>query len=360
MIETVLGPVEPERLGITSTNEHVLTDSRHLAREEPGRELLTGPPDLATLGDLRWNWMSMPDNLTLDDPDTAVDELAAAAGEGLRTIVEATSWGMGPRHADLPDIARRSGVTIVAAYGSYIEKTLPDWWRAMSEDDIERTFRAALTDAVPGTDYRAGLLGLLGTSAEITAAEGRTLRAAGRVAAETGCAVSIRLDAAARLGPTVARILTDAGMPADKILFCNIDKVLDRSYVAEIVDTGAVVEVAFGSEHYFGSGWRDHTDAERADFLLSILEDRPDARVTASCSAWTKGQLSRYGGMGYGHVLRRIVPLLERLGVPRDRLDDMLVARPAALLDRPEGVLDRPEGVADRPENPTDRTETPA
>ncbi|MFW1410912.1 hypothetical protein ACEWAY_23565, partial [Vibrio parahaemolyticus] len=75
--------------------------------------------------------------------------------------------------------------------------------------------------------FRAGLLGLLGTSAEITAAEGRALRAAGRAAAAAGASVSIRLDAAARRGPEVAGILTATGLAPERILFCNIDKVLD-------------------------------------------------------------------------------------------------------------------------------------
>ena len=49
---------------------------------------------------------------------------------------------------------------------------------------------------------------------------------------------------------------------------------------------------------------------------------------------WTKGQLARHGGMGYGHVVRRVVPVLERAGVPASRLERMLVTEPAELLDR--------------------------
>ena len=145
-----------------------------------------------------------------------------------------------------------------------------------------------------------------------------------------------RLDAAARRGPEVAGILTAAGLAPERILFCNIDKVLDLAYVADVVDTGAVVEFAFGSDHSFGGGIRDHTDRERLDFLGSLVDARPDAAITLSCSVWTKGQLTRYGGMGYGHVLARIAPLLAGVGVDDARLTDMLIARPVALLDRME------------------------
>ena len=247
---------------------------------------------------------------------------------------------MGPAHQvrpeALPQISAVSGVNIVAAYGSYIDKTLPRWWSELTEARMQNLFETALTQAIPGAAYRAGLLGLLGTSAEITPSEGRALRAAARAAAASGAAVTIRLDAAARRGPEVAGILTDEGLPADRILFCNIDKVLDPAYVREVVDTGAVVEFAFGSEHSFADRARDATDVDRIDFLLDLLADRPAAAVTLSCSVWTKGQLTRHGGMGYGHVVGRVAPALRRLGVTAERLEEMLIARPAALLDRTE------------------------
>ncbi|MBZ5739355.1 hypothetical protein [Nocardioides mangrovi] len=335
MIETVLGPIPAARLGRVSTNEHVLADSTVLLRptREGGR--LEGPVRPEILGDLRWSWLSLADNLTLDSTDDAADELRLAVDAGLGTVVEATSHGMGPRHADLPAVSRRSGMTIVAAYGSYIDKTLPAWWRKRSEAALEDEFRAALETAIPGTDFRAGLLGLLGTSAEITPAELRTLHAAGRAAAATGSSVSIRLDAAARRGPEVADILTATGLAPERILFCNIDKVRELAYVTEIVDRGAVVEFAFGSENHFGDDARDANDDDRIRFLLDLLAARPDCPITLSCSVWTKGQLTRHGGMGYAHVLRRVVPALARAGVAAERLDDMLVGRPARLLDRP-------------------------
>lgn len=334
MIETVLGPIPPTTLGAVSTNEHVLTDSRHLLRPTREGEHLVGPIRPEILGDLRWSWMSLADNLTLDAVDDAVDELRAAGEAGVRTIVEATSFGMGPHHSALPEISRRSGVQIVSAYGSYIDKTLPAAWRELSEPQMQAAYTTALTVAVPGTTFRAGLLGLLGTSATITTAEHKALAAAARAAAAAGAAVSIRLDGMARRGPEVAELLMNEGLAASRILFCNMDKVLDATYVRDIAQTGAVVEFAFGSEHNFADGAREATDVERLAFLVSFLETLPTAAVTLSCSVWTKGQLTRHGGMGYGHVVRRIVPALERAGVSAAQIDDMLIHAPARLLDR--------------------------
>jgi hypothetical protein len=54
--------------------------------------------------------------------------------------------------------------------------------------------------------------------------------------------------------------------------------------------------------------------------------------------------LCRYGGYGYGHVLRTIVPWLRREGVSEEALLKMLVANPRRILtiDWDEDMLARP------------------
>lgn len=42
--------------------------------------------------------------------------------------------------------------------------------------------------------------------------------------------------------------------------------------------------------------------------------------------------LQRYGGFGYGHILRSIIPMLERRGVTRSTIDTLLIANPARVL----------------------------
>jgi phosphotriesterase-related protein len=335
MIQTVLGPIRPEELGVTSMNEHLVADSAKFLR--PAREPVPTEPRMAiqNLGFVRWNYLGLRDNLVLDEPEVTIAELRHAVGLGQTAVVEVTSFGMDPDHAALPVISRASGMRVAVAYGTYIAKSLPDWVHAATEDELEERFHTALEVAVPGTDYRAAMLGLLGTSAEIAPVERRALRAAARAAARTGAAVSIRLDASARLGPTVLRILTDEGLRPDRAVFSNVDKVMDIEYVAEMGDAGATLEVAFGEESYFGDGAKDATDAERIHFLLALLERDPCFSIVLACSVWTKGQLGTYGGMGYGHLVGRIVPLLERQGVSAERLHDMLVTRPRLLLDRP-------------------------
>jgi phosphotriesterase-related protein len=334
MIETVLGPIPADTLGATSMHEHLLADSTALHR--PAREPL--PPDarvtMKNLGFVRWNLLALKDNLLLDDPSLAVAELLVAGALGQRAVVDLTSWGLGPRYAELPAISRATGMHIAAGYGAYLGRTHPDWLGELDNAGLENHFRAALTERIPGCEFRAALLGIMGTNAPIDPAEERVLRAAARAAGPLGACVSVRLDPADRLGPKVLEILESEGLPPGQVIFGNVDEFMDLKYLADLAAAGATLEWCFGNEAYYHDRYKDATDAERLDVLCAVLIERPAWSVVLGCSVWTKSQLRAYGGMGYGHLMGRIVPALLSRGVPERWITELLVDRPAALLDR--------------------------
>jgi phosphotriesterase-related protein len=334
VIETVLGPVDAGALGAVSMHEHVLADCTALRRD--GLEPIPADPRVCVenLGFIRWNALALPDNLRLDDVEVAVAELALAVAAGQATVVDSTSWGLGPRHRDLPAISRASGAMIVSGYGGYLERTLPSWLLTMTEAELEAHLLSALTDRIPGTDFRAGMLGILGTTAELTEFEVRLLRASARAAHQAGCAVGIRLDPAARRGLDVLDICDRAGLPATSIVFGNVDEFLDEPYLADLAGAGAVLEMCFGDESRHHAGFGNVSDGQRIDFLSGFVTRHPAARWVLGCSVWTKAQLRRYGGMGYEHLMRRVVPALEARGVTDRQLAAMLRTTPVELLDR--------------------------
>ena len=77
------------------------------------------------LGYLRWNALSVPDNLVLDDPEDTIDELRGVQAAGGGAVVDLTLQGMGRRLAELPRISRESGVTICVGCGWYVEEVHP-------------------------------------------------------------------------------------------------------------------------------------------------------------------------------------------------------------------------------------------
>jgi phosphotriesterase-related protein len=77
---------------------------------------------------------------------------------------------------------------------------------------------------------------------------------------------------------------------------------------------------------------REPSDGERLDALLRLLALGFERHLLLSHDVCTKMQLRRYGGMGYDHILRTIVPRLRRRGVDSATLHRLLVENPARLL----------------------------
>ncbi|MFD5316631.1 hypothetical protein [Streptomyces sp. NPDC127098] len=341
MIETVLGAIPAERLGVTSMHDHVLSDASALRRDgaPPGPSADRVVPE--TLGYLRWNMLALADNLRLDEPGVAVAELARAVALGQHSLVEATSWGLGPDHAGLPDLAQRSGMTIVCGYGAYIRATLPGWIAELDEYRLEEHLAGALLDRVPGTGYRAGILGIMGTTADLPEPERAMLRAAARAAVRAGAAVTVRLDPEATRGLEVLSLCADEGLPAERVVLTNADEYMDAAYWADLAAAGAVLEMCFGTEAGHVGRVRNPSDTERLDFFARFCAEHPSSRHVLGGSLWTKAQLQAHGGHGYGYLIARIAPALRERGVPAERIARMLVDEPRRLLDREPGATCR-------------------
>ncbi len=336
MIETVLGPVPAERLGRVSMHDHLLTDSRMLfaraSTEPPDGESVT----IENLGWLRWNLLGIADNLALDDAALAAEELRRAGELGQGTLVDLTSWGLGPRPAELPAIARAAGVNVVAGCGVYLDRPHPEWIARQSIDQLTATFLGALEDELEaGCGFRAGIIGILGTGEPLSASEERVLLAAAAAAGQSGAAIVLRIDATARRGPELLERIAAAGCPAERVIFGNVDEYIDLGYHRELAAAGATLEWCFGNEARLRPGLREPSDGERIAALTELLDEGGMAeRCVLGCSVWTKTQLRAFGGCGYEHLLRNVVPALQEGGVSAATVETMLVSNPARLLDR--------------------------
>src|ERR1700727_1630706 len=193
-IQTVLGPIEPDQLGPTNMHEHLLIDGR--AWLDPPREdyPVERKVTLENLGFVRWNLLSLEDNLIMDDPELALEEVLPVKESGGSGIVDLTVIGLGRRPRDLQDSARRSGLHIMCGCGFYIHGSLPDWVEQRSVDDLTDLMVEELTNGIDDTGVIPALIGEIGTSDPVTDREWRVVTAAGRAGGRTGAAVNIHLD----------------------------------------------------------------------------------------------------------------------------------------------------------------------
>jgi phosphotriesterase-related protein len=343
VIETVLGPIPAAAAGRVSMHDHLLADARMLAAPgaATGEDGLPGPEAkvaIDNLGFLHWNLLALEDNLVLEDPVLAADELRRAADLGQGTMVDLTSWGLGPSPAELPAIARAAGMNVVAGCGVYLDRPHPEWIARQSREELVDTFIRALDEELEeGCGFRAGIIGILGTGEPVTDSETRVLLAAAEAAGRTGAAVVVRTDAQAKRGLELLDAMAAAGCPAEQVIFGNVDEYIDLAYHRELAAAGATLEWCFGNEAGLRPGLREPSDGERIAALIALLaQDGMAERCVLGGSVWTKTQLLAFGGCGYEHLLRNVVPALQAGGVSDAAVEAMLVSNPARLLDRSE------------------------
>lgn len=336
-VHTVLGPIAASDLGQTSMHEHLLSDLRIWAKEptEPRPEGVPMGPELMAY--LRWNFLSVPENIVLDDPVVAAEELAHVVTAGGSAVVELTLDGMGRRLAELPEISRRSGVHVIVGAGFYVEDTMPDDIRTADVDTLTAMLISQLTDGIGDTGIRPALLGEIGTSWPVTDAEWRSLRASARAGVETGAAVYTHQSFRGKGGTDVLEVLVDEGMPVDRVIIGHLDEYWDKAYHRDIAQAGAVLAYdTFGSDFYYGStAMRNPTDAERLDMVEWLLSEGYGSQLVIAQDVWAQANLRRNGGRGYDHLFARIGPAIAAVAGDPAAAEQILVHTPRRLLERP-------------------------
>src|SRR5262249_1571134 len=122
-IQTVLGPMMPDAIGITLPHEHLLIDFKVMFAEPAGASDKRGawePVSLANLGWVRQNFNANLDNLRLLDEQVARDEILLFKRAGGCTVVDPTPKTIGRDPLALARIARATGLNVVMGAGYYV------------------------------------------------------------------------------------------------------------------------------------------------------------------------------------------------------------------------------------------------
>ena len=214
-VMTVLGPIEPDTLGITLTHEHLLTDLRVWCEEPDGEEqkkFVHAPVELSTIGAIRREPFGNLDNCLLDDQGLAIDELRQFKTAGGGSVVDCTNNGLGRTPLALREIAQGADVNIVMGSGYYIGRSHPYDMVDRSVDMIADEIEHDLMEGVEDTGVRSGLIGELGTSFKVRENEQKVLRAGARAHRRTGAPISVHLYPGRKMGLKSSTFLKAKGL----------------------------------------------------------------------------------------------------------------------------------------------------
>lgn len=338
MVRTVLGPVAPEDLGITSSHEHLWMDGTPLLAVHGYARGDVGPWDPHVAAEARWNPGVHPDNYRFTDADAVVEELGPFVAAGGRSLVELTPPGLGRDAGRIRDVARRAGVHVVLGTGQYLEPAHERWVATASPDELVERLVADATDGLDGTDVRPGIYGEIGTGDPVSPAEIRVVRAVAGASRATGLSISVHLHPWGHEGPVVLETLMAAGADPTRVVLGHLTTAIDRpDQLRSMADRGATLGFdLFGFDHsLLGPGRWPPSDRDVALVIAGLVADGYGDRIVLGQDIGVRTRLRRWGGWGYAHLLEHIVPLLRDGGVSDAAIDAMLVHTPARLLAVP-------------------------
>jgi phosphotriesterase-related protein len=333
-VMTVLGPIPADALGITLIHEHVLLDAASKWQAPccaSDKHFAYRPVEIDMIGELRMNPLGNLDNCRLFDPEVAAAELMLFRDLGGRTVVDPTNVGIGRDPQALQRISRRTGLNIVMGCGFYLEPSHPEHIRDLGIDDLTDL----IAYDVGGLDRRppvlAGIIGEIGVSPVFSKAEEKSLRAAARAAARTRVPLSIHLPGWRRYAHRVLDIVAEEGADLRHTVLCHMNPSLDDwEYQTSLAQRGAFLEYdQIGMDFFFADELaQSPADEENAKALKRLIDAGFLDRLLISQDVFLKMMLTRYGGFGYGYILKHFVPRLLRHGVTPEQVDVLLVANP--------------------------------
>ena len=310
-VNTVLGPIAPEELGIVAIHEHI-------GYGMPGSEL-----------DTRW-WKTPEVRY-----EETVPKLRKFHEYGGGTFVDVTGICNGRDIDYYKSLSAKTGVHIVACTGFVGGDTALPFFERADVDYLTRQFVHEITVGIGDTGSRAGVIKVgVSRGGKMTDLDKRIYRAAARAALDTGVPILTHLAIDAE---NAIAIFTEEGLPLHRVLFghaddgVNAEKTRD-TWIAQ--QGGRVGFDTFGYETELEDPpfWA-RPRRQRLDHFLRFLGaghlDQALAGVDANCSplGWpgVKGHTVNY-------LFEDLIPDLREAGLDDATITKLFVENPADFL----------------------------
>jgi predicted metal-dependent phosphotriesterase family hydrolase len=302
IIMTVKGPIAPSDAGFVLSHEHLLCDLWSIVRSYDG---------------------------ILHDEQLASTELARFKEVGGQTLVEVSSIGLGRNPEGLLRISNDTGVHVVMGSAWYREEGYPQYIYQLGVNELAQKIVDDVTLGVDGTGIRAGVIGEIGTERyHITPAQERVFRASARAQKQTGVTIWTHTTHFGELALEQIALLREEGVSPQRIVISHLGDRFGAHHLRKIAEQG--VFLGIDNIGYKGDGYP--ADEVRARNVAELIQEGFEDQILLSLDICMKQHLHSYGGKGYDHLQGKFIPLLEGLGVPREKITKMTVTNPARAL----------------------------
>ena len=315
-IHTVQGLLDPALLGKTMTHEHLLWDQIVWWKGDPEelslREFVHQPVRMEILGQIYYHPHLHLDNIQQFSVDLAISEAAYLKKAGGSSLVDVTSLGLGRDPQALLAISAATGLNIIMGAGYYQTALLPAEMKSWSKEQQAEQIIKEFAEGVKLTGIKPGAIGEIGANDLDDPLDITRLKAAAIAQKQTGAPLYIHPLIWEKKGHPIIDILEEAGADLSKTVLCHCDPTLaDPAYHDSLAKRGVYIEYdQFGLEFVCADELWLPRDIERIRAIKRQIEMGNLAHILVSQDIAFKTCLVKYGGWGYGHILRDVAPFM--------------------------------------------------
>ena len=275
---TVLGDLDPARLGVTDAHDHLFFRSPLLSGQE------------------------------LDDAGAAAAELRAFADLGGATVVQWTPAGMGRRADDLAALARQTGVNVIAATGLHQAAHYEPAGLGQLTAGLADRFVREITSGIDGSGgVRAGLIKVAGEFHHVDDHGRRAMAAAAEAHRATGAPIAVHLELGTGALDVLDLLCRELGVPPAAVVLGHLNRSPDQRVHREVAEAGAFVAFDGPSRANHATDWR------LLDSIAAVAESGHGDQVLLGADTTTARARAATGeGPGMPFLLRSLRPRIER------------------------------------------------
>jgi phosphotriesterase-related protein len=342
--QTVLGPVNGEELGVTLPHEHLTIDHVKANFHEPpnpeDKELADKPVTMDLLHWLRYYRTENKDNLRLPDEKVIINELMHFKKAGGRTIVEVTTKGSNRDPGALVHISKATGLNIIMGAGYYLGSCHPEDMDSKTIEQLTEEIIKDVTTGTDGTSVKAGIIGEIGCVWPLTPNEKKSLIAAAHGQKATGAPLNIHPGRAGKAPFEIVEILKNEGADLSRTVMSHVDiRIRFHEDRLKLADSGCYLEydnIGWEGPPPATLNWDEGTgvprDEERISEIMQLIDAGYINQILISLDVCTKTNLLTYGGKGYNHIQKYIVPMMLNKGMSQKQIDTIMIENPRRML----------------------------
>lgn len=307
MINSVLGKINPNNLGVTLMHEHITWDR---------------------------NGAESTNKYSIEEVvNTMLPYLLDLKNSGCNTFVDATTFGSGRDVKILMECSKRTGLNVLTNIGAWDGsdhegKFIPNLLKGKSIEEIVEIWTSEFINGVEGTNVKPAYIKIaLGDTGVITEFQEKILRAAARTSIRTKLPVQCHTIPANSAVQAVT-IIEEENLPLDKFIWVHGDVENNSEIIMKLAKKGIWIEF-----DYLG---RASEFSWYIEAIKNLAKNNLLDRLLLSQDAGTFyfGEINDENSiLPFDRIFKEFIPYCNNNGISHEIFHKLLVENPLKVLD---------------------------